>query len=74
MVQLKNTVLREQMTGDSKLDFLVDGTYIEVKTPLLNLQLGIPQYVKQREVTPFSSIDRFCKHVIDLKSSLKDHR
>lgn len=74
MVLLKNTVLREQIIGNSKLDFLVDDTYIEVKTPLLNIQLEIPEYVRRKKVALFSSIDRFCKHVIDLKNSLKNHQ
>lgn len=74
MVQLKSTVLREQAVGNSKLDFFIDDTYIEVKTPLLSLQLDIPKYVKQKKVAPFSSIDRFCKHIVELENSLKSHQ
>lgn len=74
MLQIKGEIFREKTIGNSKLDFLVDDIYMEVKTPLLNIQLEIPDYVKQKKVVAFSSIDRFCKHVIDLKESLKSHQ
>lgn len=74
MIPGHSEVLREQIIGNSKLDFLVDNTYIEVKTPLLNIQLPIPDYVREKKLAPFSSIDRFCKHVLDLKNSLKSHQ
>lgn len=74
MIQTNNEILREQVIGNSKLDFLVDNTYIEIKTPLQNIQLPIPNYVHQKKPTPFYSIDRFCKHVTDLKNSLASHQ
>lgn len=73
MVGTGNTVKREQTLGDSKLDFLVGDTYLEVKTPLQQLQVPIPDHVKMKKHTPFSSTDRFVKHITGLADSLKDH-
>lgn len=73
MVGTGNDVKREQFLGISKLDFLVGTTYLEVKTPLQQLQAVIPDYVKTKKVTPFSSTDRFVKHITGLGNSLKDH-
>ena len=56
--------------GDSKLDFKVDDTYLEVKTPLINLQLDIPEYVKRKKVAPFSSTGRMARHMSQLGKSL----
>lgn len=74
MISSKNKVLREQKLGISKLDFLVGDTYIEVKTPLQNIQLDYPDYIKTKQVTPFSSTDRFVKHITELGNSLKDNQ
>lgn len=74
MIPTNSEVLREQVIGNSKLDFLVNNTYIEVKTPLLNIQLPIPEYVNRKKLAQFFSIDRFCKHVTDLKNSLQSHQ
>jgi sugar fermentation stimulation protein A len=74
MVGLKNVVLREQVLGISKLDFLVGNTYLEVKTPLQSLQIDIPDYIKKKKITPFNSTDRFVKHVSELGKSLQSHQ
>ncbi len=37
MVNGYSSVLREQVLGVSKLDFLVENTYIELKTPLQSI-------------------------------------
>lgn len=71
MVGTDNHVLREQVLGLSKLDFLVGNTYLEVKTPLQSLQITIPDYVKTKKTTPFSSTDRFVKHLTELGNSLQ---
>lgn len=68
-----NKVQREKFLGISKLDFLVGNTYLEVKTPLQHLQLIIPDYVKTKKVTPFSSTGRMTKHIAELAGSLKEH-
>lgn len=66
MVGTGNEVHREQFLGISKLDFLVGNTYLEVKTPLQHLQFDIPDYVKTKKQTPFSSTDRMVKHFQEL--------
>jgi DNA-binding protein, stimulates sugar fermentation len=74
MVGKDNEVLREKFLGISKLDFLVGNTYLEVKTPLQHLQIKYPDYIKTKKVTPFSSTDRFQKHITELGKSLKSHQ
>lgn len=74
MVGENKTVFREQVLGNSKLDFLVGNTYLEVKTPLQFLQIDIPPYVKRKNSSPFSSVDRLVKHVKDLTKSLQTHQ
>ncbi|WP_026882011.1 DNA/RNA nuclease SfsA [Clostridium akagii] len=74
MVGTENEVLREQVLGISKLDFLVGNTYVEVKTPLQHLQVEYPEYIKTKKVTPFSSTDRFVKHITELGKSLQSHQ
>jgi sugar fermentation stimulation protein A len=74
MVDTDGTVQREQFLGVSKLDFLVGNTYLEVKTPLQSLQIEIPDYVKTKKVTPFSSTERFVKHISELANSLQSHQ
>lgn len=73
MVEKGDTVKREQKLGISKLDFLVDRTYIEVKTPLQNLQVPIGEHIKTKKVTEFDSTDRFVKHINELAESLKEN-
>ena len=74
MVGTGNEVHREQFLGNSKLDFLVGNTYLEVKTPLQQLQMTIPDYVKTKKNTPFSSTDRFQRHITELADSLETHQ
>ena len=74
MVDSGQEVHREQFLGNSKLDFLVGNTYLEVKTPLQQLQIEIPEYVKIEKRTPFSSTDRMVRHITELAESLKNHQ
>lgn len=67
-------VLREQKIGISKLDFCIGNTYLEVKTPLQQLQVDVPAYIKTKKVAPFSSTDRMVKHVRELAGSLQEHQ
>lgn len=67
-------VHREQFLGVSKLDFRVGDTYLEVKTPLQHLQIDIPDYIKTKSSAPFSSTERFVKHITTLKDSLQQHQ
>jgi DNA-binding protein, stimulates sugar fermentation len=69
-----DSVLREQVLGSSKLDFLVGDTYIEVKTPLLSIQLPYPEHIKTKKVGKFSSTERFIKHINELAGSLSGHQ
>ncbi len=74
MVEANSKVRREIFLGESKLDFLVGDTYLEVKTPLQQLQLDIPDYIKTKKLTPFSSTDRFVRHITELANSLQSHQ
>ncbi|MBQ4368389.1 MAG: DNA/RNA nuclease SfsA [Candidatus Methanomethylophilus sp.] len=67
-------VQREKFLGNSKLDFLVGDNYLEVKTPLQHLQVEVPDYVRTRKVTPFSSTDRMTRHIQELADSLQSHQ
>lgn len=77
--QLKNmigeyeSVKREVPLGISKLDFLVDNTYIEVKTPLTTIHVEYGANIKRKPITPFSSTERFTKHINELANSLNKH-
>ena len=74
MIETSNCkIMREQVVGSSKLDFLVGNTYIEVKMPLQFLQVDIPDYVKIRKMSQFDSTDHFIKHMNELGKSLKNN-
>ena len=48
-----DTLRREQVLGHSRLDFLInDTTYIEVKTPLDNLQVTLGSHIQTRPRPP----------------------
>jgi sugar fermentation stimulation protein A len=69
------TLRREQFLGTSRLDFLVnDDTYVEVKTPLQNLQIPLGVHVRTRPHTAFDSTDRMVKHLGELGRSLETHQ
>ncbi|MER6959513.1 DNA/RNA nuclease SfsA [Streptomyces sp. NPDC000618] len=69
-----HSVLREQTLGASRLDFLVDDTYVEVKTPLDHLQVTLGEHVRTRPRPPLASTDRLVKHIGELGHSLKSHQ
>lgn len=70
-----HTVRREQVLGASRLDFLVnDDTYVEVKSPLQNLQVPLGDHVRTRPHTAFDSTDRMVKHLGELGRSLAAHQ
>ena len=73
MVSNYDSIKREVNLGISKLDFLVGNTYLEVKTPLTTLNVKYGNNIKVKEITPFSSTDRFCKHLNELANSLQNH-
>lgn len=74
MIDKGNEIHREQFCGKSKLDFLVGNTFIEVKTPLLFLQLSVPDYVKTKKFAPFSSTDRMIRHMIELGNFVEENQ
>ena len=61
-------IRREVKLGKSRIDFLVDETYVEVKTPLILLPTGPVQKVK---LARFQSFDRLIKHMEELARSLR---
>lgn len=73
MVNNYTEIRREVTIGVSKLDFYVGSTYIEVKTPLNTLNVNYGRGIKTKKITPFSSTDRFVKHIRELASSLDSH-
>ena len=66
----RGPVRREVPLGRSRIDFLVDGAYVEVKTPLIMLPAGdgLPRVRRSR----FDSFERLIRHMGELKSSLSD--
>ncbi|MBQ8179957.1 MAG: DNA/RNA nuclease SfsA [Candidatus Methanomethylophilaceae archaeon] len=70
MVRSDGPVRREVAVGDSKLDFAVGDTYIEVKTPLQVIQADIPPHVRTLPSRPFSSTDRMVRHLRELADNL----
>lgn len=65
---IKNTALRREVRlGNSRIDFLVNKTYLEIKTPL-NI-MPISRLSPKKEVL-FNSFERIIKHFDDLAKSL----
>lgn len=73
MVENGETVKREQKLGISKLDFLVGNTYLEVKTPLQNLQVEMKDHIVTKKVSEFNSFERLVKHISELAGSLSQN-
>jgi sugar fermentation stimulation protein A len=61
-------VQREVKLGRSRIDFLVGDTYVEAKTPLINLPAG--ERVARVKRSRFDSFDRLIKHMGELRRSL----
>jgi sugar fermentation stimulation protein A len=62
---------REVRLGASRIDFLVGGTYVEVKTPLTTLPAGEVGRVRSGR---FDSFDRLIRHMGELRRSLATGR
>lgn len=73
MIAHGETVQREQTLGNSRLDFKVSDTYLEVKTPLIELNCEIAEDIEQKKASEFASFERFIKHIHELSNSLQDH-
>jgi sugar fermentation stimulation protein A len=59
-------IQRESRIGYSKIDFIVGNTYVEVKTPLMD----VPGEFTKREFAKFDSFDRMIKHFKELSNLL----
>jgi sugar fermentation stimulation protein A len=62
------SVRREVKLGNSRIDFLVGDTYVEVKTPLTTLPTGSVEKVGHSR---FDSFDRLIKHMTELSEALR---
>jgi len=62
-------VQRERMLGKSRIDFLVDKSYVEVKMPLISFPMKAANEKAQH--SKFNSFDRLIKHFGDLSKHLK---
>ena len=62
------SVRREVKLGNSRIDFLVGDTYVEVKTPLIMLPTGSAEKVGHSR---FNSFDRLIKHMTELSAALR---
>ena len=72
MISKVNEVKREQMLGESKLDFLINNNcYMEVKSPLHYLNTNIPSYIQTRKKNILYAGNRLIKHMTELGKSLK---
>ena len=70
MIRTKNNVAREKTLGNSRIDFLIDKTYLEIKMPLISLP--IQKKLAYQEPAKFNSFDRLIKHFNDLSKNLKN--
>lgn len=73
MVGHPEQVLREKTLGNSKFDFLVGQNYIEVKTPLNNIQVDVGEHISRKAAPAVRSVDRFVRHISGLADSLGTH-
>ncbi|MDR1334394.1 MAG: DNA/RNA nuclease SfsA [Holosporaceae bacterium] len=64
-------ILREQKIGDSKLDFKIENTYLEVKMPLQFLAFN--EGDRPSGMKCVSSHERFVRHITELKNRLQEH-
>ena len=70
MINVPNGVQREKNLGKSRIDFLIDKTYLEIKMPLI--ALPVKKELTYKETTKFNSFDRLIKHFNDLSKNLKN--
>ncbi len=69
MISGKN-VQRERKLGNSRIDFLVDEVYLEVKMPLISLPTANRRTMKN--ISKFDSFGRLIKHFDELRKYLKN--
>ena len=71
MIDSSEPIQREVKLGKSKLDFKVGNVYIEVKTPLIIVNVKYGKNIKTKKKSSSSSTERFAKHMKELAQSLK---
>lgn len=65
-------IKREVKLFNSRIDFLINGkNYLEVKTPLRNLQMDMPSDLKKEKYAEFNSFERVIKHINDISRNIK---
>ena len=72
MIDSSEPILREVKLGKSTLDFKVGNTYIEVKTPLMMVNVKYGKNIKTKKKSTSASTERFAKHMKELALSLKN--
>ena len=75
-VRVPTQVKREQRLGNSRIDFRIGDTYLEVKTWTQIIEKVVPDWITKREVKlhSYSASDRLVKHANDLTTALKEHQ
>jgi sugar fermentation stimulation protein A len=65
---VRGDLRREVKLGGSRIDFLIGGAYVEVKTPLITLPASskVPRVRRSR----FDSFDRLIRHMNELRGAL----
>lgn len=63
-------IYREKRLGKSRIDFLIDTTYLEVKMPLISLPIKSNTKIKTH--SRFNSFDRLIKHFADLSKNIEE--
>ena len=71
MIDSSEQIQREVKLGKSKIDFKVGNVYIEVKTPLIIVNVKYGKNIKTKKKSSSSSTERFAKHMKELAQSLK---
>jgi MiaB/RimO family radical SAM methylthiotransferase len=77
IINFDGSIDREKKIGNSRIDFIVGDSCVEVKTPLVFLfpqKHYIDNDILCKKNSKFVSIDRFIKHLKDLSNSLKEHK
>lgn len=70
MVGPASKIHRGRLSGKANLDFIVGGSSIAIKAPLLSLGLDIPHEMRVKKEKPFPSTERFLKRITALREGL----
>lgn len=73
MINNFKTLKREVKIDNSKLDFLINNNlYLEVKTPLVTINVKYDKNIKIVPFSKFTSYDRLIKHIEKLTKLLEN--